>query len=190
LVCAGATKTQSPLQGTSNAKVYRITKARRPLLIVILLGMALLIACGGGVVDSRSGSGDADAGAPEKAAPTLPAASGKVGERITVPSGSYTRISPAELKSMMQREDFVLVNTHVPFEGNIPGTDLSIPYDEIGSRAHRLPRKDVRIAVYCRSGRMSAEAARTLVEVGYTDVWDLGGGMRAWEKAGFPLEDA
>jgi rhodanese-related sulfurtransferase len=45
------------------------------------------------------------------------------------------------------------------------------------------------IAVYCRSGTMSAEAARTLVRLGYTDVWDLGGGMLAWEKAGFPLEN-
>jgi rhodanese-related sulfurtransferase len=160
-----------------------MTKARQPLLIIMLLGVALLTACGGGVVDSQSGSGDADA-----AAPTSSATSGKVGERITVPGGSYTRISPAELKGMMQREDVVLVNTHVPFEGNIPGTDLSIPYDEIGRKADRLPGKDARIAVYCRSGSMSAEAAETLVRLGYTDVWDLGGGMLAWERAGFPLE--
>ena len=63
-------------------------------------------------------------------------------------------------------------------------------YDESGSRAYRLAGKNARIAVYCRSGRMSAEASQTLVEVGYTDVWGLGGGMLAWEKVGFPLEDA
>jgi rhodanese-related sulfurtransferase len=153
-----------------------MNKERLLLLIVVLSGAALLTACGGdGVADSPRGSGGA--------------ASGKVGERIAVPGGSYTRLSPTELKTMMRREDVVLVNTHIPFEGNIPGTDLSIPYDEIGSKSHqRLPGKEARIAVYCRSGTMSAEAARTLVRLGYTDVWDLGGGMLAWEKAGFPLE--
>jgi phage shock protein E len=165
-------------------------KERLPLLIVVLLGTALLTACGGGVADSHGGSGESDAVAPENDAPTSSAASGEVGERVTVPGGSYTRLSPTELKGRMQREDLVLVNTHVPFEGNIPETDLSIPYDEIGRRAHRLPGKEAKIAVYCRSGTMSAEAARTLVRLGYTDVWDLGGGMLAWEKAGFRLEGA
>jgi phage shock protein E len=44
--------------------------------------------------------------------------------------------------------------------------------------------------LYCRSGNMSAEAAETLVGLGYTDVWDVRGGMIAWERAGFRLEGA
>ncbi len=99
-------------------------------------------------------------------------------------------MSPTELRGMMQQQDLELVNTHVPFEGNIPDTDLSIPYDEIGRNLDRLPGKDARIVLYCRSGNMSAEAAQTLVELGYTDVWDLRGGMIAWEEAGFRLAGA
>jgi rhodanese-related sulfurtransferase len=34
---------------------------------------------------------------------------------------------------------------------------------------------------------MSAIAARALVKHGYTDVWNLDGGMIAWERAGYPL---
>jgi rhodanese-related sulfurtransferase len=76
----------------------------------------------------------------------------------------------------------------VPFEGNIPGTDLSIPYDKIGRNLDLLPGKDANIVLYCRSGSMSAEAAETLVGLGYDDVWDLGGGMIAWKEAGFSLK--
>jgi rhodanese-related sulfurtransferase len=91
---------------------------------------------------------------------------------------------------MMEQQDLELVNTHVPFEGNIPGTDLSIPYDEVGRNLDRLPGEEARIVLYCRSGNMSAKAAKTLVGLGYDDVWDLRGGMIAWEEAGFRLEGA
>ncbi len=37
---------------------------------------------------------------------------------------------------------------------------------------------------------MSATAAEALVGLGYTNVWNLEGGMIAWDQAGFPLLDA
>jgi rhodanese-related sulfurtransferase len=36
---------------------------------------------------------------------------------------------------------------------------------------------------------MSGKAARELVSLGYTDVWNLDGGMIAWKQAGYPLLD-
>lgn len=89
---------------------------------------------------------------------------------------------------MMRNEDLLLVNTHVPFEGNIPGTDLSTPYNRIGRNLDRLPRRGDKVVLYCRSGRMSALAAKTLVKAGYENIWDLRGGMVAWEEAGFRLK--
>ena len=35
---------------------------------------------------------------------------------------------------------------------------------------------------------MSGISARSLVELGYTDVWNLDGGMIAWEASGRPLQ--
>jgi len=43
------------------------------------------------------------------------------------------------------------------------------------------------VVLYCRSGRMSAIAARRLVRLGYRDVWELAGGMDAWQRQGLPL---
>jgi rhodanese-related sulfurtransferase len=77
---------------------------------------------------------------------------------------------------------------HIPYEGEIEGTDLFIPYNEIEQNVDQLPEdKDARIVLYCRSGSMSAQAARTLVELGYTDVWNVDGGMIAWENSGRSL---
>lgn len=121
------------------------------------------------------------------ATPT-PAAEVK-GRPVTVDGGVYWNITVPELQAMLQEKDFVFINVHVPFEGNIPGTDLSIPFDQIAQQADRLPQdKNAKIVVYCRSGSMSSIAARTLVRMGYTNVWNLAGGFNAWKQAGLPLE--
>ncbi|MDX6379809.1 MAG: hypothetical protein QOI57_833 [Rubrobacteraceae bacterium] len=135
------------------------------------------------------GEADVPTGGSESVAPNASPDSGSVEEQVSVSGGSYVRISATELEAMLNNKDFTLVNTHIPFEGNIPGTDLSIPYNEIDQNLGLLPTdKNAKIVLYCRSGRMSAEAAETLVKLGYTNIWDLAGGMIAWEDAGLPLE--
>ena len=120
-----------------------------------------------------------------------PAATPEASERIETTGGFYQNISTDGLQRMMDDKDFLFVNVHIPYEGDIPGTDLSIPYDHITEPAYlsQLPsNKDDKIVLYCRSDRMSTIAAEELVKLGYTDVWNLEGGMVEWERAGYPLE--
>ena len=113
------------------------------------------------------------------------------GETVTVGGGLYKNISPDKLNAMLKNKDFVFINVHIPFEGNIAGTDLSIPYDQISEPTYlaQIPvDKNAKILLYCRSGRMSAMAAEELVSLGYTNIWNLDGGMVAWEQAGNEIE--
>jgi rhodanese-related sulfurtransferase len=102
---------------------------------------------------------------------------------------SFARLVDSdEFAGVVAQTGRVTINVHVPFEGDIAGTDLSIPFDQIDTNAGRLPAdRSTGLAIYCRSGPMSAIAAETLHNLGYTDVVELRGGMRAWQADGHPL---
>ncbi len=120
--------------------------------------------------------------------PSAGAPTGRPGNPVRVGDGSYTNITPAELDQMLSHKDVVLINTHVPYEGELAATDAFVPFDQTAQQLAAYPRaKTANIVVYCRSGRMSAIAAATLVGAGYTNVWNLDHGMQGWEAAGYPV---
>ena len=110
-------------------------------------------------------------------------------QKVPVEGGrSYIDVNAAGLAAMLQKKDFPLINVHIPYAGEIAGTDLLIPFNQVEANLAQLPvDKHARVVLYCRSGSMSAIAARTLVKLGYTDVWNLDGGMIAWKQVGYPL---
>jgi rhodanese-related sulfurtransferase len=111
------------------------------------------------------------------------------GEDVSAAGGSYKNVTPKELHTMLKDKDFVFVNVHIPFAGNIAETDLSIPYDQIEQDLSQLPAdKNAKIVLYCRSGHMSQIAAEKLISLGYTNVWNLKGGMTDWENEGFEMQ--
>lgn len=98
------------------------------------------------------------------------------------------KITGPELAARLGKKDFFLVNVHIPYEGEIEQTDTFIAYDTIAANLDKLPRdKNAKIIVYCRSGGMSAIAARDLVGLGFTQVSDLTGGMIGWEESGHKI---
>jgi phage shock protein E len=112
-----------------------------------------------------------------------------VGKRVEVSGGAYWDITVPQLQTMLEHKDFPLINTHVPFEGDLPQTDRSIAFDKITEHLDQLPTdKNAPIVLYCRSGRMSTEAATALAAKGYTKVYSLVGGFNAWKAAGLAMK--
>ncbi len=97
------------------------------------------------------------------------------------------QINADELKQLMVNKNFTLINVHIPLNDEIPGTDLSIPYNKIENNIDILPGKNEQIIIYCKSGGMSKTAYRKLVELGYQNILELDGGYNAWRRAGYEL---
>lgn len=71
-------------------------------------------------------------------------------------------------------------------EFHMPGATL-IPLGELSSRLNEIP-KDRPIVVVCRSGNRSAQGRDILLDAGFKNVTSMGGGMKQWRAAGYPVE--
>jgi adenylyltransferase/sulfurtransferase len=82
---------------------------------------------------------------------------------------------------MNEAEPFELIDVREPFEYEIARIDAAklIPLGEIGVRMDELQREKP-VVVHCHSGRRSAEAVRLLRQRGFTNVYNLEGGIDAW----------
>jgi rhodanese-related sulfurtransferase len=94
----------------------------------------------------------------------------------------YHQLSAEEAHKMISElQEYTLLDVRTDEEykaQRIPGA-LLIPDYEIKDRAEKEIKKKKRIIlVYCRSGRRSENAARTLVRMGYVNVYDFGGIMQ------------
>lgn len=91
------------------------------------------------------------------------------------------KISQEEARERMEAGDVIVLDVREQEEydsGHIPGAVL-LPLGAIDgeSAAEVIPKKDATVLVYCRSGSRSKRAAKALVELGYTGVYEFGGIM-------------
>lgn len=100
----------------------------------------------------------------------------------------YEAVDAETFAARLHNGDPFVVNVHVPFAGEIEGTDEHIPSDRVATSAALPGAMDAEILVYCRTGSMSTDAAEAFVARGYTNVSVLRGGMDAWREAGNELE--
>lgn len=107
----------------------------------------------------------------------------------TMDQNGYENIYIDQFVKMMDHKDFILINVHVPYYGEIAQTDLVVPFNEIEQHIKDLPKdKNAQIVVYCMMGPMGDIAAEKLASMGYTRVSNFQGGMMAWTQAGRHLQ--
>lgn len=98
----------------------------------------------------------------------------------------YTTVSVQELHAAQQASEFVLdVRTPAEYvQGHVPGAVL-LPLQDLPARLNEVPQGR-KVYVICRSGSRSAQASGILADGGHRNIYNVDGGMLAWEAAGLP----
>lgn len=96
-------------------------------------------------------------------------------------------ITPSEAAKMFSEQKAIIVDVREDDEWkaqHIAGA-IHIPLAQVESRLNELTQyKDSTVIMQCRSGKRSAKAAGTLQAAGFTKVYNLDGGIIAWDKDG------
>jgi rhodanese-related sulfurtransferase len=97
-------------------------------------------------------------------------------------------LRPEEARNLIDRDkDLLVIDVRSPTEFSQGGLEGSrnIPFIRILEGHHTLP-KDKPILLICSIGGRSYAAVQILLEKGYREVFNLDGGLAAWQKAGLP----
>ena len=116
---------------------------------------------------------------PNHASPNGYSTSGETDNQHT----QYQKMTTEEAKQRMDSGDPVIivdVRTQEEYDESHIANAILIPNETISSEPPAdLPDLDAQILLYCRSGNRSAQAARKLIDLGYTNVIDFGG-IKDW----------
>ena len=102
---------------------------------------------------------------------------------------SFKTITPLEAKALIEsRKDLLLVDVRSPEEfqgGSLPGATL-IPFWDFAKGRFDLP-KEKPILLVCAVGGRSLACGQLLASKGYREVYNLKGGLDAWQEQRVPL---
>lgn len=104
--------------------------------------------------------------------------------------GTGNNLSPAQATLKINREEAVVVDVRESNEwtnGHIPNA-RHIALGQLEKRLHEIEKfKDRPVIVCCASGNRSANACKQLQKAGFSQVFNLAGGVTAWGEANLPL---
>ncbi|HMM53593.1 MAG TPA: rhodanese-like domain-containing protein [Candidatus Desulfobacillus sp.] len=104
--------------------------------------------------------------------------------------GGRAGVSPMQATLLINREDAVVVDVREQGEytgGHIPNS-RHIPLSQLDKRLGELEKfKERSLIVSCASGNRSSSACGKLRRAGFAKVFNLTGGVSAWDQAGLPV---
>jgi len=149
-------------------------KKKRQILVLILLSVLITLPVAvNGCADTTDGLAPAPGQVPAQ-----------IIEDINVDE-AYTLIQENE-----DNADFVILDVRTPqeyAEGNIAqALNINFKSDTFRDDVDKLD-KEATYLVYCRSGVRSAGARDVMAELGFTEVYNMEGGILEWEAEGLPV---
>ncbi len=100
-------------------------------------------------------------------------------------------VTPQQAAESFSEHQTVTIDVREDNEWNEHHIDgaIHIPLGQLPNRLAELETyKDSSVVTQCRSGKRSAKALELLKAAGFTKVYNMDGGIQAWEKAGLPLK--
>lgn len=101
----------------------------------------------------------------------------------------YREVTPGGLTLLINRQSPLIVDLSSiqDFDkGHIPGA-RHVALSQFDPENKELAKaKDLAVAVYCKNGQTSSQAASRLVKAGFKHVYWLGGGLASWKQADLP----
>ena len=105
-------------------------------------------------------------------------------------TSGFKAVDPAGLTALVNRDNALLVDLSAAadFEkGHIAGAK-NVQMSQFDADNKVLAKvRELPVALVCRTGTVSAEAARKLAKAGFKQVHWLDGGLAAWQQASLPL---
>ncbi len=105
-------------------------------------------------------------------------------------SAKFASVGPSAAVSIINDESAVLLDVREPAEmqGGVLNDSIHIPLSSVNTRLQELDKhKQDAIVVYCRSGSRSRDVCRKLSSRGFEKVYNLAGGIMAWQDAHLPV---
>ncbi|WP_462409427.1 rhodanese-like domain-containing protein [Neobacillus sp. Marseille-QA0830] len=101
-----------------------------------------------------------------------------------LPTKGVINISTSQLKSMLndKNKQFIDVRTPGEFKGNHIKGFKNIPLLQLAQQAEKELSKEKEVVVICQSGMRSQKASKTLINLGFSKVTNVKGGMGAWSN--------
>lgn len=101
-----------------------------------------------------------------------------------------TLLKPQEFKDFLANNDVLLLDVRTPGEyssGHIENAiNINFLSPEFDEEIKKLDTSKT-LVIYCRSGNRSGKSTSKLVKAGFTDIYDLKGGVLNWQKSGLEL---
>ena len=105
-------------------------------------------------------------------------------------TAKFTSIGPSAAISIINQDDSVLLDIRENNEltDGMLADAIHIPLSTINKRLSEMDKyKDKSVVVYCRSGNRSTGVCRSLTSKGFEKVYNLSGGIMAWQDAHLPI---